>query len=72
MHKRKLVQVKKSHDAGQRLQKQWEQILSNDGFSMNRGLSDRLSYAGTVSDLVVIEKYRDDSGGNQKVSNKTE
>jgi len=64
MNKRQLVRVKKLYDAGSRLQDQWEELLSNEGFSMNRGLNDKLSYVGTSEDLGVMEKLQESAKGN--------
>jgi hypothetical protein len=58
VNNRRLVRVRKAHIAGQRLQKKWDQILSNQGVSMNRGLSDKLSYVGTGFNLVILEKLQ--------------
>jgi hypothetical protein len=57
-----LVRKKRRFDAQKRLQKKWEQRLTKKGFSMNRGLSDRVSYTGTIQDLTIIEKYNNKMG----------
>ena len=70
MDKRRLVRVKAEHDSLRRLQKQWDILLTNKGLSMNRGLTDKLSYAGGTSDLVVLEKLQGSTKSNQSDNSK--
>jgi len=57
-HLRKLVRTKREHDGANRAQRIWEEILTEAGVSMNRGLSDKLSYVGGFKELGVLEKVQ--------------
>jgi hypothetical protein len=41
-----------------RLLKQWNKRLAKDGFSMEKGRSDKVIYAGDMHNLEIIEKYQ--------------
>lgn len=58
INNRGLKRDKAQHEAKKTLIAQWDKLLAGKGLSTNRGLSNRLSYAGTSQDLVVIEKYQ--------------
>jgi hypothetical protein len=53
----RLKRERRAHLATQRLQKQWNQKLSDMGLSVELGTSEKLIYAGDLNDLGVIEKY---------------
>ena len=61
VNKRQLIRTKRQADAGIKLQKQWDKLLTSKGLSLNRGASDKLSYVGSSVDLVVIEKLNQKS-----------
>lgn len=51
-----LKRWKKAAEDAAKLQKKWEDVLAEEGLTMNCGISNKLSYAGTIAELVVIEK----------------
>lgn len=53
-----LKRTRREFLATQRLLKQWNKRLANEGVSVEAGKSSRLVYVGGTEDLGVIEKYQ--------------